>query len=50
MIKPVIKLVARGVFLTALLLTLPVPTQVFAQTGMGGGVGAGAGESGAEHP
>jgi hypothetical protein len=40
MINPVIKLVARGVFLTALLLILPVPTQVFAKTGMGAGAGS----------
>src|SRR5215813_5747693 len=40
MINPVIKLVARGVFLTALLLTLPVPTQVFAKTGIRAGAGS----------
>jgi hypothetical protein len=40
MISPVIKHVARGVFLTALLLTLPVPTQVFAKTGMGARAGS----------
>jgi hypothetical protein len=35
MINPVIKLVVRGVFPTALLFTLPVPTQVFAKTRSG---------------
>ena len=47
MIRPVIKFVVLRVFLIVLL-ALPVLTQVFAQTGMGGmGGGAGAGASGA---
>ena len=50
MINPVIKLVARGVFLTALLLTLPVPTQVFAKTGIGARAGStGCGGMGGGH-
>jgi hypothetical protein len=47
MIERMIKSVVLGVFLTALLLTLPALTQVVAQTGMGGGAGAGASGAGA---
>jgi hypothetical protein len=45
MIKPVIKFVVLGVFLTAL--SLSASTQVFAQAGMGGGMGGGGTGAGA---